>query len=70
MNIYALNVKLDQNRCTYKQLAEILQISRSSLYRKISGQTEFSCREIAIIRQHLKLSDAALIEIFFRTVPA
>ncbi|MBQ7822501.1 MAG: helix-turn-helix domain-containing protein [Clostridia bacterium] len=69
MNIYALNLRLDQKKCSYKDLAELLGISRSSLYRKLSGQTDFTCTEIAGIRQHLALTDTALIEIFFHNNP-
>lgn len=70
MNIYALNLMLDQNHCSNKNLADSLGISRSSLYRKMSGQTEFTCCEIGIIRRLLKLSDEALVEIFFRLPPS
>ncbi len=65
MNVRALMIKLTQNDCTMSDLAKILGISKSSVYRKMSGITEFTRLEIATIKSAFNLNDDDLVEIFF-----
>ena len=70
MNIRALMAQLVKHNYTSLGLANLLGISRSTVYRKISGQVEFTRAEIAIMRDAFSLDSDSLIEIFFenRTV--
>lgn len=65
MNIRALMAQLVKNNYTTLGLANLLGISRSTVYRKISGQVEFTRAEIAIMRDAFSLDSDSLIEIFF-----
>ena len=65
MNIRALMIKLIEHGYTTARLAELLGISKSSVYRKLSGTTEFTRQEIALIRNAFSLDDDSLVEIFF-----
>lgn len=49
---------------TKKELAKILNLSEMGLYKKISAQTEFKGKEIAILRDVLSLSSSEMTEIF------
>ncbi len=65
MNVRALMTKLAQHGCTSADLAEILGISKSSVYRKLSGVTEFTRLEISIMKSAFMLDEDSLVEIFF-----
>ena len=65
MNVNKLKSKMALNNISFKQLAQYLSICRASLYRKSHGLTQFTQKEISIIRIVLKLTDEEVIEIFF-----
>lgn len=50
-------------------LARKICISKSSLYRKLSGETNFSVREANAIKKELRMSNARAREIFFNNTP-
>lgn len=50
---------------TTEKLAEILEISVATLYRKINGTSDFYRNEILLIQITLKLSDDERDELFF-----
>ncbi len=65
MNVRALMIILTQNNCSVPQLAKLLCISKSSIYRKLSGVCDFSRAEIAVMKKMFSLSSEKLVEIFF-----
>ena len=65
MNSKLLKAKMELREMTAVAISEYIGINRSSWYRKISGKTEFTRREISLISTVLSLDEAELIEIFF-----
>ena len=65
MNVKLLKSQIVLNQYTLVQVAAYLEISRSALYRKISGESEFTRKEVLKLKSLLKLSDHQVIEIFF-----
>ena len=65
MNVKLLKSQIVLNQYTLVQVAAYLEISRSALYRKISGESEFTRKEVLKLKCLLKLSDHQVIEIFF-----
>ena len=50
---------------TIDEICETLGISRSSWFRKLAGETEFTRTEIALISRKLSLDEAEMLSIFF-----
>jgi hypothetical protein len=50
---------------TYKNIAELLNINVTTLYRKLNGESDFYRSEIDTIAKHLKLTLEEVEEIFF-----
>ena len=65
MQIRELMSELAYNNCNISELAATLGMSRSSIYRKLSGKCDFTCSEIAKIKSKLNMSDETLVKIFF-----
>ena len=65
MNVKLLKSQIVFNKYTLVQVAAYLEISRSALYRKMSGESEFTRKEVLKLKCLLKLSDHQVIEIFF-----
>lgn len=65
MNVKLLKSQIVLNQYTLVQVAAYLEISRSALYRKILGESEFTRKEVLKLKFLLKLSDHQVIEIFF-----
>lgn len=65
MNIRALMSELAYKNCSVAKLADLLGISKTSVYRKLSGKTEFTCSEIEIMKNTLNISGEKLLKIFF-----
>lgn len=65
MNIRLMWGILKHKKCSANELAEHLGISKSSVYRKLWGQSEFTRAEILTMRKVLKLSYGDIIKIFF-----
>jgi predicted transcriptional regulator len=56
-----------RNGLTMKQVADALNIDVASLYRKISGTSDFYRGEISALIKILHLDDEAIMRIFFAT---
>ena len=65
MNIRALMAELAYNDCSVAKLANTLGISKTSVYRKLSGQTEFTRSEIAAMKSSLNITGEKILNIFF-----
>lgn len=50
---------------TYKNIAELLNINVTTLYRKLNGESDFYRSEIDTIAKDLKLTLEEIEEIFF-----
>ena len=64
MNSTELKVEMLRNNINQTQLAEALDITKGALSKKINGITEFSRKDIAVIKKVLGLSDKRIGEIF------
>lgn len=60
-----LRFHMSKNGDSTKELAIALGLHVTSLYKKINGETEFSCREMNTIAKRYKLRDELIIAIFF-----
>lgn len=65
MDSKLLKAKMVLREMTADAISEYIGINRSSWFRKISGKTEFTRREISLISTALSLDEGELIEIFF-----
>lgn len=65
MRLKELKFEISKNKYGMGEFAELLGLSRSTLFRKINGITEFKLVEIQQIKELLKLSDERTIQIFF-----
>ncbi len=65
MNIRELMSELAYKNCNVTDLAATLGLSKTSIYRKLSGKTDFTCTEIEKIKTKLDMSDEKLVKIFF-----
>ena len=65
MNINVFKSELALHGMKMSELAGVLQISKTALYRKASGKSEFTRREIMTIVQALNLTEGKIIDIFF-----
>ena len=64
-NIPELKAECVRRGLTLDELASKIGVSNTSLYRKMSGKTEFSRNELQAIRDALYLNDAQFLRIFF-----
>ena len=65
MNCRALKAKLVLNSISMGELAAMLGISRSALFRKLNGRSEFTQSEISQIAKILHLDAEEISLIFF-----
>ncbi|WP_195513884.1 hypothetical protein [Turicibacter sanguinis] len=65
MNSKLLKSQIVLNRHTLVQVASYLEISRSALYRKMSGESDFTRKEVLKLKSLLKLSNDQVMGIFF-----
>ena len=65
MNQRALKAQMILKDKTVDQLCAAIGISRTSWFRKIGGESEFTQGEIAGLRFELELDDHQTAEIFF-----
>lgn len=65
LNIKKFRSVLILKGITYKDIAELLNINVTTLYRKLNGESDFYRNEIDIIAKHLKLTLEEVEEIFF-----
>ena len=65
LNRNKLKAKVIENGFAMKQIAKMLQISESTLYRKINGKSDFTRKEIQDLKEILNLDTKTAEEIFF-----
>lgn len=65
MDAHLLKYHCSKNSLSLPQLASMLGMSESTLYRKISGESDFYRHEIIEIRRILNLSPEEASKIFF-----
>lgn len=58
-------IKLISAGFTVKDIAQVIGINETTLYRKIKGITDFSRNEMSIIKTFLKLNSDEFEKIFF-----
>ena len=64
MNKELLKYHIAKNGDTVKTLAAFLGLHTTTLYKKISGDADFSRKEVAQIAKKYNLSDALVVDIF------
>lgn len=65
MNVNLLKAQIVLKGKTFKEIANELKISKSALYRKMYGKSEFTRAEISILITYLEISIEQAMEIFF-----
>lgn len=65
LNTPKLKAKIILEELTMAAVAEYLNVNVATLYRKISGESDFTRSEIQKLRKLLKLSMCETVEIFF-----
>lgn len=56
---------LVEHNLTIKKAAQIVGINEVTLYRKMSGESDFTRNEIQLFREKLSLSESEMNAIFF-----
>lgn len=62
-----LNAEMARNEYSIKELARAINISESTLKKRLAMRTEFTRKELNKIRRVLNLSNDRFIDIFFGT---
>lgn len=65
MNVKKLKAFMALNEITINELAKQMQISKSAIFRKLNGTSEFNQGEIAYMARILKLTPQDIYDIFF-----
>lgn len=65
MDRYLLEYELKRNEKTRRNLADYLGINITTLYRKITGESDFTRSEIQKTKDYLDLTSEQLEHIFF-----
>jgi len=65
MNINELKAEIARHELTIPKLADMIQMSKKTLYSRVKGKTSFTQQEIALIADALSLSKERIIDIFF-----
>lgn len=65
MNVNLLKSQIALKGKTFKEIANKLNISKSALYRKMYGKSEFTRAEISILISFLDIDVEQAMEIFF-----
>lgn len=65
MNINLLKSQIALKGKSFKEIASKLKISKSALYRKMYGKSEFTRTEISILINYLEIDVERAMEIFF-----
>ena len=64
MNINELKAEIARHELTIPKLADMIQMSKKTLYSRVKGKTSFTQQEIALIADALSLSKERIIDIF------
>lgn len=65
MDLKELNLLVEESGMTYTSIAEKMGITRYTLGKKLSGETEFKLSEMNCLSDILNLSSNKKIDIFF-----
>lgn len=65
MNLKLLNEFLEAQKVNQVNLAEQIGISRTALWRKLKGESEFTAAEINIMQNYLRMTNEECLAIFF-----
>ena len=65
MDVILLDYELKKKGITKEELSVFLNIDKATLYRKLTGKSEFKRSEIQIIKERLNLSNDLIDAIFF-----
>lgn len=65
MNVKALKARMIIKEKSIDALCAALGISRTSWFRKVGGESQFTQGEISVLRHELDLDDHQTAEIFF-----
>ncbi|CAI3547741.1 hypothetical protein [Clostridium neonatale] len=65
MNLTELKIEMLRQNVNHNTLAKALDISKSGLSKKLNGTTDFSRKDIFIVKKTLNLSPKRVDEIFF-----
>lgn len=65
MNVNLLKSQIALKGKSFKEIAIKLKISKSALYRKVYGKSEFTRAEISILISFLEIDVEQAMEIFF-----
>ena len=64
MNANKLKAKIVENGLNVSKTAELIGVSKSSLYRKLNGNDKLTIGEAAQLKHILELTDLEALEIF------
>lgn len=70
MNIAELRAEMARQNVTIPQLAELIHVSKKTLYSRFKRETSFTQPEIAAIARVLNLSTTRIFVIFFADLVA
>ncbi len=65
LKLNELKAEIARNELTIEDLADKINISRTTLWRRLNNPSEFTLAEICKIKAILKLSGERIIDIFF-----
>jgi plasmid maintenance system antidote protein VapI len=65
MNANELRAEIARHELTIPKLADMMQMSKKTLYSRVKGETSFTQQEISLIANVLSLSKERIIDIFF-----
>lgn len=65
MNINMLKAQIALKGKKICDVAELLEISKSAIYRKLSGKSDFTRKEILLLIKFLDINTDVAMEIFF-----
>jgi predicted DNA-binding protein (UPF0251 family) len=65
LKLNELKAEIARNELTIEDLADKINISRTTLWRRLNNPSEFTLTEICKIKAILKLSGERIIDIFF-----
>ena len=65
MNFPEIKAAMARKNISIPQLAELLKLSKKTIYSRFSGETDFNLSEIQSISKCLDLSNEDILNIFF-----
>lgn len=65
MNKNLLKAKMVANNDSVEELAETLGVTKITLYSRLNGNSQFSCKDVGIMKRRYNLTAEELDHIFF-----